>query len=546
MASSDDDRFRTWHGAPGAKAGSNPDRFVSRVVKEVSKAGFSSSLRASRSSGSFGRGRAAAALRGSKLGPRARRVVLKSRFVVLARAGQKSVTTHLRYIERDGTTRDGGKGRAYGPDSDAVNLKGFEERGQGDRHQFRFILSAEDAQQLEDLKRFTREFMNQVEKDLQTRLDWVAVDHWDTDNPHTHIVLRGRGADGNDLVIAPDYMAHGMRMRASDIATQWLGPRTELEIQESLRKEVAQERFTGLDRVLLGCAVAEIVDFDAEAGRRRDALHLRGRLQRLETMRLAEKTERNRWRLSSHMRETLVAMGERDDIVLAANRALSGASRDIAFETPGQTPIIGRVAGKGMADELSDRAYLVVDGVDGRAHFVRLPPGADLSEFPLGSVVHAGVGASRTRVLCYLSIADQVTCEGPTWLDRQLIGKSIFPCQGFGVEARTAIEARKNVLVSRGLVERRDGKLIAPDLIGALRTRELEIAAGKICAESGKPHVPQAAHGQRAKTTVRELRLASGRFAVMESTIGFTLVPWSKDLKSQLERELVRRQLPSM
>ena len=44
--------------------------------------------------------------------------------------------------------------------------------------------------------------------DLETRLDWVAVDHWDTDNPHTHIVLRGHAGNGRgkdqDLVIAPD------------------------------------------------------------------------------------------------------------------------------------------------------------------------------------------------------------------------------------------------------------------------------------------------------------------------------------------------------
>ena len=191
----------------------------------------------------------------------ARRVVIKSRYVVRKKAGAKSVSTHLRYIERDGVTRDGEKGQAYGPETETADLKAFEERGKGDRHQFRFIVSVEDAGELEDLRQYTREFMQRMSTDLETRLDWVAVDHWDTDNPHTHIVLRGRAGEGRgkgqDLVIAPDYMAHSMRMRACELATEWLGPRTELEIRQGLLREVAQERLTSLDRAAaagyLGC-----------------------------------------------------------------------------------------------------------------------------------------------------------------------------------------------------------------------------------------------------------------------------------------------------
>src|SRR3546814_11076700 len=81
-----------------------------------------------------------------------------------------------------------------------------------------------------------------MEADLGTRLDWVAVDHWNTDNPHTHLIVRGRDDTGKDLIIAGDYIAHGFRHRAAELATEWLGPRTELEIQPTLQREVAQER----------------------------------------------------------------------------------------------------------------------------------------------------------------------------------------------------------------------------------------------------------------------------------------------------------------
>src|SRR2546428_5883010 len=169
----------------------------------------------------------------------------------VAGGAANAVATHLRYIARDGVTRKGERGQAYGPETDTADLKAFEERGKGDRHQFRFIVSVEDARELGDLRGYTREVMQRMSTDLGTRLDWVAVDHWDTENPRTHIVLRGRLGDGHGkgqgLVIAPDYMAHGMRMRASELATEWLGPRTELEIRQGVRRGGGQERLTRPD-----------------------------------------------------------------------------------------------------------------------------------------------------------------------------------------------------------------------------------------------------------------------------------------------------------
>src|SRR5690606_33347166 len=91
----------------------------------------------------------------------------------------------------------------------------------------------------------------QMEKDLGTRLDWIAVDHFNTGHPHTHVVLRGKDERGADLIIARDYIAYGMRGRASEFVTRELGPETELETIRKLEREVAQERFTRLDRAIL-------------------------------------------------------------------------------------------------------------------------------------------------------------------------------------------------------------------------------------------------------------------------------------------------------
>jgi hypothetical protein len=92
--------------------------------------------------------------------------------------------------------------------------------------------------------------MKDAERDLGTELDWVAVDHWNTDNSHVHVLVRGRADDGQDLVISRDYISQGFRGRAAERVTLELGPRSEREIRAGLENEANAERWTSLDRSL--------------------------------------------------------------------------------------------------------------------------------------------------------------------------------------------------------------------------------------------------------------------------------------------------------
>jgi type IV secretory pathway VirD2 relaxase len=371
------------------------DVFINKVLRQTNKAG----ARLGRTVGKvghqpgsrLGRGHVAARFAGASLTPNARRATIKSRLVNLAKAGQRSTVAHLRYIEREGVDRQGGPGRAYGPTTDAADTNAFEERGREDRHQFRFILSPEDAEQLDDLRTYTRHLMARMEADLGTQLDWVAVDHWNTDNPHTHVVLRGRDDTGKDLIISRDYIAEGMRRRASELATEWLGPRTELEIQHAMQREVDQERWTGLDRTLQREAVDGLVSPETLAAPRlqRQRQMLIGRLQHLQRMGLAAEHQPGTWAIHADAESTLRAMGERGDIIRTMQRAMSGKQRELAVFQPGEDgrAIVGRIAGKGLADELHDKGYLVIDGIDGKAHYVALPPRSELEQYPAGAVV---------------------------------------------------------------------------------------------------------------------------------------------------------------
>ncbi len=401
MSQRDDDHFRVRPGAPKQRG----DAYINKVLRQANKAGAKLGKAAGkvgqRPGSRLGRGHVAARFAGQRLGPTARRVTIKARLVNLAQAGQRSTAAHLRYIEREGVDRQGGQGHAYGPTTDEEDTKAFEERGREDRHQFRFIVSPEDAEQLDDLRTYTRHLMARMEADLGTQLEWVAVDHWNTDNPHTHVVLRGKDDTGKDLIISRDYIAEGMRRRASELAIEWLGPRTELEMQRAMQREVDQERWTGLDRTLqreAGDDGLVRVERFTEPRLQRQRQVLIGRLQHLERMGLASEPQPAVWAVHADAESTLRAMGERGDIIRTMQRAMSGKSRELAvFESgsDGRT-LVGRVAGKGLADELYDKGYLIVDGTDGKAHYVALPPQSELEQYPTGAVVEVK-GAADVR-----------------------------------------------------------------------------------------------------------------------------------------------------
>lgn len=196
-----------------------PKPFVHQVLRAAKKSG-SGEVGGRRLAGSgrsgFGRGRTAFSR--SRLFRPQRRVILKARIVRGGSRGARSapLTAHLSYLKRDGVTRDGAPGRTFDATGDDADGKAFAERCGDDRHHFRFIISPEDAGEMSDLHAFTRDLVSQMEADLGTWLDWIAIDHWNTDNPHVHLLVRGVAENGRDLVIARDYISRGLRSRAEE------------------------------------------------------------------------------------------------------------------------------------------------------------------------------------------------------------------------------------------------------------------------------------------------------------------------------------------
>ena len=157
-------------------------------------------------------------------------------------------------------------------------------------------------------------------------------------------------------------------------------------------------------------------------------------------------------------------------------------------------PVLGKLVQRGLDDELKGTAYVIVAGVDGHTHHLRFGDLEFTGDAPPGAIVEARVydDANGRRRLSLatrsdLTIAEQVTASGATWLDRQLLAKDPpLSGGGFGAEVREAMEARIDHLVEEGLARRQGQRVIfARDLLATLQRRELEETATKLAARFG-------------------------------------------------------------
>jgi type IV secretory pathway VirD2 relaxase len=621
---------------------------LSRLVGDRRRGGAPRKGRCSR----IGRGQAAAdrlkrEARERSAGRRHRRVIIKAR-IVRHRLGSGAAGAHIRYLQRDGTTRDGARGRLYGPERDLEDGRAFVERGEGDRHSFRLIVAPEDGDRLSDLRDFTCDVMRQMEADLGTKLGWIAVDHFNTSHPHTHVVIRGRDDLGKDLIIAQDYITDGMRLRAEERATLELGPETDLELRDKLRAEIAAERFTRIDRAMISEATDRVLDLRPDRGQVRadfDRTLRLGRLQTLQRYALAREVDPGLWIISEKLESTLRELGERGDIIKTMYRAVtergiqrSTADYAIHRERVEQGPVIGRVIEKGLAgDQLGDRMHLVIDGVDGRVHYVEIADTALAEDARLGSIVEIGRAPPRsrpsdrniaalaadtgvyrpsehraiaeagnirvpgddydgyieshirrlealrragiverldadhwsipadyeTRAAAYdlaqsrranlrvLSIYDldrQIASDGATWLDRELTSPNRTPLTdaGFGAEVRDALERRKDNLVEQGMATRTpEGGVRAPrDLLSRLEQQEIARVGPEMARARGLTFKPAEIGNYVSGTLVGAVNLASGKFAMIEDGLGFSLVPWHPVLEKRLDRHVTGIAMP--
>jgi type IV secretory pathway VirD2 relaxase len=418
-----------------------------------------------------------------RLPPGARQCVVKASYVRLAGGGAKAARAHFAYIERDGVERDGSQGQMFDAEAD-VQRKEVAAPIEGEKHQFRFIIAPEDGDEL-DLRAYTRSLVDRMEKDLGRELRWAAVCHYNTDNPHVHLVVRGVDAQNRELRIDRTYLSESLRLRAQELATKELGPCTEFDMRRQLDREVFQERLTGIDRRLAALASPEMSICMGDIASAADASkasrsHAIGRLGVLETLKLAERVSPTSWRLENGWQQTLKDLGERGDIIKRMHHALGGRATDHRiFQPEPGAAVEGIVKQKGLHDELRGNPYVILQTARMEAVYVRLDAttAAPLKE---GAPVHLACQpqpwvTGTDRIILREAVANAGIYD-PTAHLRKL-GDMPFAIEGRWVQPRDVIaanERRLERLARHSLVEKLpEGTWrVPPNLVDTLHSRE--------------------------------------------------------------------------
>ncbi len=274
------------------------------------------------------------------------RAVVKVHYFSHADGGAASLKAHAKYVARDAAARDDPSNMEQSPDAAQLETRREAERqskdhaaylargkdglfydaiadgvdgaakaeawAKSDKRHFRVILSAENAGKLGDLPAYTREVMARAGAAIGTQLQWIAVDHHDTDNPHTHVTIRARRANGQDLVLPKDFVKHGFREIARDAATEWLGPRSRADERMALDREVIKHAPTRLDRMIAAQIpenrTVRIARLEAPNGDPSTTLALKARARELQRMGLAKEVKRNVLAFEPDWRDRLQAM----------------------------------------------------------------------------------------------------------------------------------------------------------------------------------------------------------------------------------------------
>ena len=308
------------------------------------------------------------------------RVIVKalvSRHVGKGADRAAALAKHVVYLGRSGAGVDGARPAFFDREGEGIRPQAVTEGWNEDRHHFRFIISPEHGDRIDDLQGYVRTVMGRVSADLgEPDLKWIATCHYDTDQPHAHVLVRGRRGDGRDLVIPRDYMGYGFRARAQEVAQERLGDLSRVEAERRIWKETQADRFTGFDRRLLAAVDADGLVADGVGTHDAGAALTRGRLRHLEGLGLAVRSGR-RYRLDGEMETRLRTLQVKRDIIRTLNQRRLEGGRDV--RSLGAGGVKGTLVKSGFHDEAGAAPWVMVRDHAGVEHYARLKTGSALS-----------------------------------------------------------------------------------------------------------------------------------------------------------------------
>jgi hypothetical protein len=458
-------------------------------------------------------------------------------------SGAGKLIAHGKYLERDGAGPEGEPGQFYDHEQDRVEAgPRLAEWADEDKRHMRLMLAPESGARIEDLKDFTRATMAQMERDLGAPLDWVAVDHHNTDNPHVHVIMRGRRRDGPDLIIPRDYATRGLRHAAREVATQMLGDRGRDDERLALERETRAERSTRLDQLLAAELKPGKVHRIQSIGRGLEPTlraALRNRVRELARMGLGREEKRDRFRLDHDWAARLDEIGKGIDLRRRLGRELEPGQGRLRLYDRSMGRVVGPVLEAGRRGETGKGYVIVLDGMKRPVLAnVRERDGAGLQPGALVAIepkVHQGAG-TRLRIdrLSETPLATQIEAPAETELDREIVRQ-------LASEAARLPNTRevRNAITERIGWHQREGNggrdltgrfEFNPGALDRLRASELSSAEKALTRATGKRAI-NIGDGLEREWRVRGfVQLHQGRFAMLERNDGVALVRVTRSL----------------
>ncbi|OQW60410.1 MAG: hypothetical protein A4S17_00505 [Proteobacteria bacterium HN_bin10] len=482
----------------------------------------------------FARGMRAGSLRNSSAYARSLPVQTKQRVIVKAHvarhgtaaAAKKTLSSHISYLERNGAGVDGEQPRHFNATDDQLDAKAHARDWAGDRHHFRFIISPENADRIADMPAYVRETMARVARDLEEpALDWIAVVHADTAQTHAHVLVRGKRADGRDLVIPRAYISYGFRGRAQEVAQERLGDQSRDLAEKRLHRDAQSDRWTALDRELRTLANADgVIPHGGELARADSyGAVMRKRIAHLERLRLAERTLAG-VRLAGDFDMKLRQMDlDRDVLKRLHTRMKAGA---LAVGPIEAESVAGRVVSAGHHDEIGRAPFAIIRDRHGREHYAALPKGTEPPALQSAARL-TRFARGRARLIDLGRASSQIDRDRLTPLDRELtyrrreIEAGRMP-ERFDDKIEKMLERRADyLLANKHAVKDGQGLHFTPAGYATLRDRDLS-GALKDQLGASKPLLA-VAKVQMSGTYAGAISTASGIYAVVDRGAGLAV-----------------------
>lgn len=283
---------------------------------------------------------------------------------------------HGKYLERDGTQKDGSPAQPFGSAVDkhgSLNeaMKVFAAE---DKIMWKAVISPEFGERV-DLKKLVNGYVRVMEKELHTKLEWAAVAHYNTGHPHIHLLIRGKDETGKELRLSPDWLKDRARAIGEEETTKQIGHRTEKDIQLAKERMVDADRWTPIDKQIVVEAEKGkgfVAGYD-NARSAHDQHLISARMAHLAKLGLAKRDGLD-WAVRPDIEPALRQIGQLQDRtkMLHEHQAMLTEKHAVAqvhIKPPVGTVIAGRVVGGGL-NEATDKPYLIIEGHDLRIHMI--------------------------------------------------------------------------------------------------------------------------------------------------------------------------------